>query len=227
MALPATENFNAARGFDDNEHLDTDPPGSWTQVVGTIDLQNTGTDGGFCPDQGGGISHLYFWNEDVFDADQYAECIIDSVNGGDFTGVALRVQETDIGYGVYTDNDSYYLFAIEAGGETVLSNAGLGVDAGDKLRLEVTGTDAGNDISIVFKHDPDGGGYDTIVTHDASSDTGSNHEIDGGSAGVTGYDDHNNARADNWEGGNLGAPGGRFRASPLNRPLASPLGGPL
>ena len=140
---------------------------------------------------------------------------------GSYIGVAVRVQPAEItAYFLYTENNTVRLYEIVDGSFTLIwQDTGWNPQVGWRLRLEVTGSDAGDDITLVAKEDQ-GGGWSTLTTISnynngtciAASDpwscctgldTGTCAEIDGGSPGLSIYHDSIAVRIDDWAGGDL------------------------
>jgi hypothetical protein len=132
----------------------------------------------------GGFNHAY-WNADAFDDDQYAQIVIKTT--GTYIGPSVRCSGLNKAYLLQTTGSGSTLFKWDTG-FTNLGSYGA-VSANDVVKLEVTGT--------------------TLKVYINGAQNGSNATDSGlasGSAGI--YTAGTTARADDWEGGNVGGGGG-------------------
>jgi hypothetical protein len=212
-----TDNFNA---FSDNDPIESSA--SWTALIGALYAQNTAVDGGICGS--GGTENGAFWDDDVFNADQYSQVVFDKMDtSSSYLGVHVRSSETDNCYGYYMNPSTRYFFKLVNGSETNFANspASETTNAGYAAKIEVTGVDAG---TITVYIDTGGGfGVDTSIgTNGVATDS----DLDSGSAGIEGYGGDVDNRIDDWEGGDLGA-GSIAPTSHIEGPLVGPMGGPI
>lgn len=183
MALPATDAFTGTTGTQLTTYS-----ANWTLNAGDFDIQSNALS---C-DAAADTDSLCHWNADAFDANQYAQVTMTAAGDYLYGGPAVRVHATDhTGYCIAADNsDGIFLSKVIDGDYTELA-AYAAADAGDVLRLEVSGT------TLTVKKN--GGTLGTVVDSDIST----------GSGGLYGYwvDGLNRTdmRLDSFEAGNLAA----------------------
>jgi hypothetical protein len=183
MALPATDTFTT--GTDQSL---TAYSANWTANSGAFAV-TASTD--TVRADGGGGEDMAHWNADTFDANQYAQVSITSVDSS-YIGVAVRCHASAAtGYGLYAGVTESYLYKIVSGTWTQIGSAGGAWSNSDVLRLEVSGT------TLTPKRN--GSTYSTIGAQTDSS-------ISSGYAGLSGYE-VSGGTGDNWEGGNLSSSG--------------------
>jgi hypothetical protein len=172
MSLPATDNFAGTGALS----------GSWTVQEGTP-ARLTGA----FNSSAGSTQNTAFWNADVFNNDQYSQCIVDVNN---YKGPSVR-NSADTG----ANTDQYWwVSSISTGVCYLRVNAGFtslfsaNCAAGNLAKITATGT------SIEC--------FDAGVSQGSAVDA----TLASGSAGLGTYGTSGNA--DDWEGGNIGAVGG-------------------
>lgn len=199
MALPATENFN---GSGDGTQL-TSHSSDWTLNDGDFDIQSNAV----AVDDPGHDEAGAHWNADSFNDDQYAEGDITNTASGVYVGVAVRCNTGGSAnyYGYYSDSgDASYLHKNINGSWTQLGSTGNTFSTNDTVRIEAEGTTITPNIN-----------GSTTGTPGAQTDSA----LSSGSAGISGYDDGEGMRLDNWEGGNIGGPAGRTTYNTDSNPL--------
>jgi len=181
MALPASDSFTDSNGVQLTSHN-----ASWTLCKGDFDIQSNSLAADASGELGAG------WNADAFNADQYAEATV-SASGVFPIGIAVRCDDdtpNDDYYGYYGEESNIYLFKVVNGSWTELdADSENQFSVSDVIRLEITGTNPGTLSAQI-------GGVEQLTADDS--------DLDAGSAGVSGWNDHTTSLIDDWEGGNLG-----------------------
>lgn len=157
----------------------------------SADFQIQSNQLGISPPATGGIDYAARWTGGAFNANQYAQCVINHNLGGtsEQIGLAVRVASDNslTFYGIYTNGSATNLFKMVSGSWTLIADV-TAPTSGDTIRLEANGTT----IRYLIN------GVQDFSTTDSS--------IASGAAGVCGFASPSsspNNLIDNWEGGNL------------------------
>jgi hypothetical protein len=145
---------------------------------------------------------------ETFSDDQFAQCVIDLINGEGSIGVTVRSSgsssATRYGFIYYQDAYTSYLsYGLPYSGGASIATGSRNYNAGDVLRLEIEGSELRAYVN---------GSLNTALTggtgiFDVSSIISSNPALAHGSPGVSGWSV--GAYGDDWQGGNLfGSPCG-------------------
>jgi hypothetical protein len=176
LSLPATDNFNRA---------DSNPVGgNWSTGNGFNACKIASNT--LAP---ANVEACSQWNADTFNADQYSQCNFAVLNDG---GPAVRISSSSKSCYLVTtqsggNTTAQIVYKVVAGSYTQLSSTlSNTISTSSVLKMSATGTTIEYDID---------GSMITQIT-DASLSTGS--------AGIWFYDSDLSARADNWQGGNIG-----------------------
>jgi hypothetical protein len=181
----ASDNFDSGTA---NTNLNTNP--SWTARQGTIWYHL----GGYVQNNSA-VDNFYYWNAYSFNASQYSQFTLVAGSGAVVVGPACRIQ---------TGTVSAYFFLITATiAKLVRYNSGTGTDivstakayvAGNKLKLEVTGTGSATRLNA---YEDTGSGWVAVWSN---QDPGGTY-IDGGSPGLFGFGGTVGFFMDDWAGG--------------------------
>jgi len=181
VAVKASEDFTGANGTALPVH-----DARWTECEGSFSLQSNAV---ICDAFGASLFAAAGWNGCTFDADQWSEAVVASIQAGQFTGVTARCDitgPTATYYLFWATTTATYLQKLVAGAQTSLAGpvAG-GVVVGDVLRIECEGT------TIRCKKN----GTTVISVTDASIATGA--------PGIGTFWTNPSFRLDDWAGGDL------------------------
>lgn len=133
------------------------------------------------------------WTAGNFNNNQYSQITLTALSSGNYIGTAVRTQDGVFsGYFVYTDsNTAYQIQKYVNGVQTILvNNAGTPFQAGDVLRLEISGT------TLTLKRN----GSVVTTTTDAT--------FSSGRPGVAGNGTATTTRGDDWSAGDVATSGG-------------------
>lgn len=174
-AVVATDNFNTA---------DDGLSANWTLISGHVFRVYSFS---VTPGEAAQVEFA-FWNADTFTANQYSQLVVAAVGaGGTAVGPAVRIAAaTKTGYIVHWDDTVITLYRAVADVYTPLGTS-TAPSVSDLIYVEANGT------QITVKKN--GGTIIGPVT-DAIIATGQ--------PGISGYDNGNLNRGDDWEGGDLG-----------------------
>lgn len=191
--LIAQDNFDS---YTDQSSLDL--AANWVGQTGTINVNKPASDGSLF--SGASAVGLYYHTA-TFNANQRAECTIDSVAAGgnfDWIGPAVRIQPgSSTGYIVVFSSTDLYLVSINAGTEaTIISDTGMTLVAGNRIAIEANGAGAAGRLKVQV--DTTGSWVDKWTNQNPSV------HIDGGSAGVGSWLlSSSSNRLDDWKGYDL------------------------
>lgn len=194
MALPATDNFDSYANASD-----LSASASWTAALSDESIYKPASDGEFIGKTDNSEAGVY-WDDDAFNANQYAQIVLVCVGTGGYcyVGPAVRMSSQNY-YGCYFSkyDTQLYLFKVVGSNWTELAaDAAANYVTNDILYLEVTGLNAAEVITAKRNGT-------AALTKSADG------SLDSGSAGVCSYAgvQINDTRGDSWEGGDLEAGG--------------------
>lgn len=182
-ALPATDAFTTGA-----DAALTTYSGSWSLNFGNFQVLAASDD--FYANSAGNESGA-FHNVETYSNDQYAQVSITALSDAGFVGAATRCGAAGVGsyYHFYVADTSSYLAKMVTGTWTQLGSSGAGAAVGNVIRLESNGTTHTPKVAGATQNPPN-----------AQTDT----SLTSGKAGISGWTNSNQTRADNFEGGNLG-----------------------
>lgn len=184
--LVASDDFSSQAAFSDlGDDADWEAEdGLLTVLSGT---KVVGNDGGWS---------LYRWVSDSFNSDQYATCSIGDVGGFDGVGVAVRVQDSVHGYGLYYNHASTTLFLVyfNGGAPVTVTSTSKTYSSGVQIRLRASG--AGTSTRLNAWEDTGSGWVEVFTDQNPTVD------LDNGRPGLMSGGANNAPSITDWTGGN-------------------------
>jgi hypothetical protein len=184
MALPATDAFTGTNGTALQTYS-----ANWTINSGALQIQSNAVTGNQAS-----VDSVAHWNADNFPNNQYCQAVLAGTITNDNHGVCVRVDASArTGYVFFAiDPTARSVYRIDAGAYVLLTIDNTAPVVGQTYRIEISGS------AITAK--VNGSVIAALSTTDSTYSSGF--------GGISGYNNSNTERLDNWEAGDLNPPAG-------------------